>query len=102
MEQRVVITGLGVCSALGNDIESFWQALSAGSSGIRALPELATGEAVVVGGAAPALPLPASEKANRRQPDRMIQLAHHAVAQAIAATSAPLPRHTALLWGTGY
>lgn len=102
MEQRVVITGLGVCSALGNDSESFWRALSAGASGIQALPELASGEAAVVGGAAPALPQPATDKANRRQPDRMIQLAHHAVAQAIAATSAPLPPQTALLWGTGY
>ncbi|HYF63676.1 MAG TPA: beta-ketoacyl synthase N-terminal-like domain-containing protein, partial [Herpetosiphonaceae bacterium] len=73
MEQRVVITGLGVCSALGNDCESFWRALAAGESGIRPLPELASGEAAVVGGAAPNMPQPASDKANRRQPDRMIQ-----------------------------
>ncbi|GFN23969.1 beta-ketoacyl-ACP synthase II [Thermanaeromonas sp. C210] len=34
MRKRVVITGLGVISPVGNDKESFWQALKAGVSGI--------------------------------------------------------------------
>lgn len=34
MRRRVVITGLGVISPLGNDIKSFWDALCAGKSGI--------------------------------------------------------------------
>lgn len=33
-KRRVVITGLGVISPLGNDVGSFWQALLAGKSGI--------------------------------------------------------------------
>jgi 3-oxoacyl-[acyl-carrier-protein] synthase II len=33
-EKRVVITGLGVISPLGNDIASFWQGLKEGHSGI--------------------------------------------------------------------
>ncbi len=34
MSQRVVVTGMGAVSPVGNDIESFWGGLSAGKSGI--------------------------------------------------------------------
>ncbi len=34
MKKRVVVTGLGVISPVGNDINSFWQSLLAGKSGI--------------------------------------------------------------------
>jgi 3-oxoacyl-[acyl-carrier-protein] synthase II len=34
MKRRVVITGLGVISPVGNDVESFWKALISGKSGI--------------------------------------------------------------------
>jgi len=33
-ERRVVITGLGVISPVGNDLESFWQSIQAGRSGV--------------------------------------------------------------------
>jgi 3-oxoacyl-[acyl-carrier-protein] synthase II len=33
-ERRVVITGMGVVSPVGNDLESFWESLKAGRSGI--------------------------------------------------------------------
>ena len=33
-EKRVVVTGLGVISPLGNDVYTFWQALKEGKSGI--------------------------------------------------------------------
>jgi 3-oxoacyl-[acyl-carrier-protein] synthase II len=33
-ERRVVITGIGVISPLGNDLQSFWESLKAGRSGI--------------------------------------------------------------------
>ncbi|MEX1111357.1 MAG: beta-ketoacyl-ACP synthase II [Chthoniobacterales bacterium] len=33
-ERRVVITGMGVISPVGNDLESFWESLRAGRSGI--------------------------------------------------------------------
>ncbi|MBN2301477.1 MAG: beta-ketoacyl-ACP synthase II, partial [Lentisphaerae bacterium] len=35
MARRVVITGLGIVSALGSDLKVFWDRLSAGKSGIR-------------------------------------------------------------------
>jgi 3-oxoacyl-[acyl-carrier-protein] synthase II len=33
-EKRVVVTGLGVISPLGNDINTFWKALKDGKSGV--------------------------------------------------------------------
>src|SRR5205809_4299231 len=36
-ERRVVITGLGVVTPVGNDIETFWSNLKNGVSGIRAI-----------------------------------------------------------------
>ena len=33
-EKRVVITGLGIISPVGNDVSSFWQALKEGKSGV--------------------------------------------------------------------
>ena len=33
-KRRIVVTGLGLVSALGNDVETFWQNLLAGKSGI--------------------------------------------------------------------
>lgn len=37
MERRVVITGMGVVSPVGNDLESFWANLVAGKSGVSRL-----------------------------------------------------------------
>ena len=34
MSRRVVITGLGAITPLGNDVDSFWQGIVAGKSGI--------------------------------------------------------------------
>jgi 3-oxoacyl-[acyl-carrier-protein] synthase-1 len=41
MTRRVVITGMGIVSCLGNDPATVAQALRAGTSGIRAMPEYA-------------------------------------------------------------
>ncbi|HBN07935.1 MAG TPA: hypothetical protein DD435_04545, partial [Cyanobacteria bacterium UBA8530] len=34
MKNRVVVTGVGVVSPIGNDIENFWEALLSGKSGV--------------------------------------------------------------------
>ncbi len=36
-DRRVVVTGMGVVSAIGNDVENFWGSLVAGRSGIAPL-----------------------------------------------------------------
>jgi len=43
MTRRVVVTGVGVISALGNDVDTFWQALSRGQSGIAPLESIEPG-----------------------------------------------------------
>jgi 3-oxoacyl-[acyl-carrier-protein] synthase II len=42
MSRRVVITGLGVVSPIGNDIQSFWDSLCAGRSGISTIQSFDT------------------------------------------------------------
>ena len=34
MKRRVVVTGLGIISPVGNEVDTFWQALLSGKSGI--------------------------------------------------------------------
>ena len=41
MDRRIVVTGMGVCSPIGNDLDSFSRALHKGTCGIRFQPELA-------------------------------------------------------------
>lgn len=43
MRTRVVVTGLGAVSALGQDVETFWAALLSGSSGLRPLEDVPGG-----------------------------------------------------------
>ncbi len=52
--RRVVITGLGLISPLGNTIESFWDALISGRSGVQAVETSAGRPAAdAVGGGSP-------------------------------------------------
>ena len=44
MERRVVITGLGVVSPVGNHLDTFWVRLVAGKSGIQLIDEIVTEE----------------------------------------------------------
>ena len=43
-ERRVVITGIGVVSPVGNDLETFWESLKAGRSGIGSIAAFDTGK----------------------------------------------------------
>ena len=53
MNKRIVVTGMGALTPLGADVESTWQRLLAGQSGIRRLPEELIGDlAVSIGGQA--------------------------------------------------
>lgn len=51
MERRVVITGMGVVSPVGNNLEDFWTSIAAGKSGVTNLnkPDLAQYECQIAG-----------------------------------------------------
>jgi len=78
MERRVVITGMGVVSPVGNDLDSFWVNIVAGKSGVGriASPELAGYDCQIAGEVRDfdASPYFANAKDARRA-DRFAQLA---------------------------
>ena len=47
MERRVVVTGLGVISPIGNDVESYWKSLISGTCGIDFITKFDVSEAKV-------------------------------------------------------
>ena len=106
MARRVVITGAGVVSPLGNTVAEFHRSLLEGRSGIRRLPEeIAQGSGVQVGALVdwnPAGLLTPGEAANI---DRVAQFALAAAAQAIAASGLDLAAanrdRIGVYWGTG-
>jgi 3-oxoacyl-(acyl-carrier-protein) synthase len=107
--RRVVVTGLSVATALGFELEEFWQRLLAGESGIARLP-YATDDSPFPTKIAGQIPHAALESAltrwNLEDPDRANQLALCVVAQALASAGLPTDGKTALdhdlIFGTGH
>src|SRR3954470_22876730 len=105
-ERRVAVTGAGVISPLGSNLEDFHRALCDARPGIRRLPaEIAQGSGVQVGALVewqPGTLLRDGEAANL---DRVSQFALGAVAQAIAASGLELATaertRIGVSWGTG-
>lgn len=106
---RVAITGMGIASAIGMDLDSTWKNLSSGTTGIRSLKQLDTSEyRTTIGGEVDSDAIAAALKAlNFRPDDRAISLAHIASAQALAqaglfTSGVPSePSDTATVYGTG-
>src|SRR5918996_635338 len=103
-ERRVVVTGLGAVTPLGNDVASFWDGLINGRSGIRRIesfdpskvPSKIAGE--VRGFDADAV-MPRKEV---RRNDRYVHFAWAATAEAMADAGLPNPiTDEALAWRTG-
>ncbi|GMA58874.1 hypothetical protein GCM10025858_33770 [Alicyclobacillus sacchari] len=44
MARRVVVTGLGVVSPVGNNVSAFWESLLSGKSGIREIDRFDTSD----------------------------------------------------------
>lgn len=91
--RRIVVTGMGVLSPLGCSLETVWQRLLAGASGLRQLPaETVEGLAVGVGGPVPTIEEDSAgfdldgaiEPKERRKMDRFIQMAVVAADQALS------------------
>lgn len=92
-QTRIVITGMGIASPLGCGIESVWQRLLAGMSGLRRLPdEIVNDLAAKVGGVVPTIEEDAEAGLNpdaivsskdQRKMDRFILLALAATDEAL-------------------
>jgi 3-oxoacyl-[acyl-carrier-protein] synthase II len=80
---RVVVTGLGTTSPVGGDVESTWEALVAGRSGIRELTdEWAAEMPVKIAGRVAVEPTEVLERVKARRLDRSSQLAMVAAMEA--------------------
>ena len=103
--RRVAVTGIGVVSPLGSDLEEFHRSLGEGRSGIRRLPpEIAQGSGVQVGATVEWNPASLFKQAETENLDRVSQFALAAAAQAIAASGlepGPLRNRIGVYWGTG-
>ncbi|WPO98851.1 beta-ketoacyl-ACP synthase II [Pseudomonas sp. HR96] len=92
--ERIVVTGMGVVSPLGTGIETVWQRLLAGRSGLRVLPDdVVEGLAARVGGVVPTLAEDAEggfdadwavAPKDQKKMDRFIEFAMSAAKQALA------------------
>ncbi len=106
---RVVVTGLGLVTALGPDVASTWDGLVAGRSGIRPITafdasRVASRIAAEVPGFDPSVVL---DRKEQRRNDRYTQLALVATRQAMSAAGLPehlegeLALRTGIVLGTG-
>ncbi|EMI54752.1 beta-ketoacyl-ACP synthase II [Rhodopirellula sallentina] len=84
--RRVVITGIGVVTSLANDVDLFWERLTAGQSGVHELSIMDTSRYKVhFGGDIPDFDVTEHVEAKEaKRLDRFTQFAVHAGAQAVA------------------
>lgn len=91
--RKVVITGLGMVTAVGNDRESTWEALKAGRNGIAPIAAFDTSEFKVnFGGEVKGFdPETVMDPKDARKADRFCQLAMVAAAEAMAQSGLGAP-----------
>ncbi len=107
--RRVVVTGMGLLTALGRDVASTWEGLVAGRSGIRAIRAFDPARvASRIGGEVPDFdPSVVLDRKEQRRNDRYTQLALVATHQAMAQAGLPerlddeLALRTGIVLGTG-
>jgi 3-oxoacyl-[acyl-carrier-protein] synthase II len=106
-ERRVAVTGIGLVTPLGNDVQSNWSSLIAGRSGIRAISRFdASSFPVRIGGEVRGFdPLLYVEKKEVKKMDRFIQYAiaaaHEAVDDAGVRLSSGAAERTGVILGVG-
>ena len=109
-ERRVVITGMGVVSPVGNDLDSSWEALLAGTSGGGAITQFEADEGYASRVACEVKDFDPSEYMDAkevRRYDRFAQLALASSAQAMAdaglesGVDGVLPEHFGVIFGSG-
>ena len=104
--ERVFVTGLGVRSAAGDDVESLWRSLLEGRSGVRRFEgDAARGLHPWAGAPAAFDPAEMASKQLANRIDRVTQLSLLAVGQALGQAGLPsqavVPARSAVCWGTG-
>jgi 3-oxoacyl-[acyl-carrier-protein] synthase II len=85
---KIVITGIGVVTPLGNDVESMWSALVAGKSGVGPITrfDASTGYATRIAAEVKDFdPTAWMERKDAKRNDRFVQLGVAAAAQAVEA-----------------
>lgn len=104
---RVVITGMGVVSPLGNTIEEFWQGLISGKSGIGPITQFDASDfpCQIAGEVKDFKPLDYMDRTEVRRTPRSTHLAVAAARMAIADASLPEvmpePERSGVFFGTG-
>lgn len=107
MPQRVVITGMGVISPLGNTVETFWENLSSGKNGIRTIPQwIEAGYPVTIAGQSD--PVNIDDIVDGKDARRMdpycvyaLHAANQAMEQSGLMSSTPDPRRVGVIVGSG-
>lgn len=106
MSKRVVVTGMGVVSPIGNDVKSFWDGLVSGKNGIDKITRFDSSEFKATL-AAEVKDFDASEymeKSEARKLDRFSQFALAAAAQAVSEsgiTDSVKPERFGVYFGSG-
>ncbi len=108
-ERRVVVTGMGLVTALGHDVASSWEGLVAGRSGIRTIRAFDPARvASRIGGEVPDFdPSAVLDRKEQRRNDRYTQLALVATREAMGQAGLPdrldgeLALRTGIILGTG-
>ncbi len=94
-ERRVAVTGLGVVTPVGNDVETFWKNLISGQCGIRKIESFDASpfDTQIAGEVKNFDPLPAFPSAKEvRRTDRFSRFGVHAAWQAIKDSGLDLPK----------
>lgn len=98
MNKRVVITGMGVVSPVGNTIETFWESLKEGTCGIQLLPEALQLEDIqvrVAGSVADFSPEPYLDRREAKRMARFSQFAVYASHQAVEMANLDMAKEDA-------
>ncbi len=105
MDTKVVITGTGVVTPVGNDVDTYWRALCAGQSGVRAVDFDTEGIPAKIAGIAPDVTPTGMEPKEVRRLSRFILFALEAADQAWAQSGLDIehedPYRCGVALGTG-
>ncbi len=102
MKKRVVITGMGLVTPLGCDLETVWQKLIAGESGVTLLtdPEQNCFRSKIAGQCRDFSPLPYIDLKDSRRIDRFAQFAYVAGVKAVEESGIDFSREDAFRCGS--